>query len=118
MSKSIVLAKNEHLIGTSETRIEFGDDIIIGIWNLIRDTPELYPQLREIVNDAYEDFVIQGSDVPQLKIEILKLLKELTSQNSDQTYPGAILNITWLRVLLTLAESGIEFRRNIYGFAD
>ena len=36
MSKSMVLTKNERLTGNSETRVELGDDVILGIWNLIR----------------------------------------------------------------------------------
>jgi hypothetical protein len=118
MSKSIVLAKNERVTGNSETRVELGDDVITGIWNLIRDTPEFYPWMAEIVNDAYGDFVIESPNVPQFKNETLKILKELTPQNHQKVYPSTIMNLTWLRVLLALAESAIEFRLNIYGFAD
>ncbi len=118
MSKSILLAKNEGLIGNSETRVELGDDVITGIWNLIGDAPELYPWLAEIVNDAYKDFVVKSSDVHQLKNETLKILKELTTRNDQKVYPGTVLNLTWLRVLLALAETAIEFRLNMYGLAD
>ena len=118
MSKSIVLAKDAHLTGDSETRVEFGDDAIGSIWNLIRDTSELYPCLADIVNDAYQDFVLKSPDVLQLKNETLKILKELTSKNNQQIYPSTVLNIIWLRVLLALAESAIEFRLNVCGFAD
>ena len=118
MSKSILLAKNEHLTGNSETRVEFGDDVITGIWNLIHDASQLYPWLTEIVNDAYKDFVIKSPDTPQLKAETLKILKELTSQSDQQIYPGTVLTITWLRVLLALADSAIEFKLNMYGLAD
>jgi hypothetical protein len=54
-----VLAENECLTGNSETRVEFGDDVITGIWNSIHDTPQLSPWLGEIVNDTYEDFIIK-----------------------------------------------------------
>ena len=114
MSKSIVLAKNERLTGNSETRVELGDDVITGIWNLIHETLQLYPWLTEIVNDAYKDFVIKRPDVPQLKTETLKILKELTSQSDQQIYPGMVLNVTWLRVLLALAESAIEFKHDLF----